>query len=107
MAGKRVQKFDRETLYKMYIEQDMTSREIAKALNSTQRSVQTTLSFLGIKKGREQAVIVLTRIQQQAFEIEAHAREIDVNELVRRMFNTIIQDNLFTAILDDEDDIEQ
>lgn len=95
-------KFDKEQLYHLYIEKNMSASQIADMFDSTQRSVQTTLSYLGIKKGQQQTIVVLTKRENEYFSLEAAARGMDTNDLVHKLLDIIYKDNMVAAILDDE-----
>lgn len=95
-------KFNKEQLEQMYIHENMTATQIAQQLESTPCSVRATLSYMGIKKGKQQTNIVLSKYEHEYFDMEAAVREMDTPELLHKMLEIIAKDDMLAAILDDE-----
>jgi hypothetical protein len=84
----------------------LTNREIADALGTTEASVRSRLSQLGLSRNPVRVSVGATRVHFSNYVVERcapHAirRDISTADLMRLLMDRIAQDDLFEAILDD------
>jgi hypothetical protein len=100
--------FTREAIGRIQAMQDggSTNREIAAAIGTTEGSLASRISQLGLSRNPKNAACTRVSFPEQTFtECASHAarRNLSASDLIRLMVDRIAQDNLFEAVLDDGD----
>jgi hypothetical protein len=102
--------FTREAIGRIQAMQDSgaTNREIAAAIGTTEGSLESRVSQLGLARNPRRHLDGHTRvaIPEQIFtQFLPHAarRHLSSSDLIRLLLKRITQDNLFEAVLDDGD----
>jgi hypothetical protein len=85
-----------------------TNREIAAAIGTTESSLASRASQLGLSRNPQHSPCMRVSFPKQTFtECAPHAarRNLSGSDLIRLLVKRITQDNLFEAVLDDGDGV--
>ncbi len=100
--------FTKATIGRIRTMQDSgsTNRQIAEAIGSTEGSVASRTSQLGLSRNPQHPLEKHTRVaipEKVIARCAPHAaqRDLSPSDLIRRLVERIAQDNLFEAVLDD------
>lgn len=79
----------------------LSNKVIARTLGSTEEAIESLCYKHGIKRRSERSVVIGAPLIL-AYQAEARRREEPLEKFIRRVLRTVLQDNLFSAVLDDD-----
>lgn len=79
----------------------LSNKVIARTLGSTEQAIESLCYKHGIKRTSEKSVSIGAPLIL-AYQAEARRRGEPFEKFLRKVLRTVAQDNLFTAVLDDD-----